>query len=91
MDFIVGLPRTAKGYDSIWDIIDRLTKIAHFLPVKVKYPVITYAELYIAHILSLHGVLKTIVSDRGPLSHPFLRGRAGCIAYVCQDLFPHIC
>jgi hypothetical protein len=66
MDFIVGLPRTAKGYDAIWVIIDRLTKIAHFLPVKVKYPVITYAELYIARILSLHGVPKTIVSDRGP-------------------------
>ena len=54
MDFIVGLPRTAKGYDSIWVIIDRFTKIAHFLLVKVKYPVIAYAELYIAHILSLH-------------------------------------
>jgi hypothetical protein len=66
MDFIVGLPRTAKGFDSIWVIIDRLTKIAHFLPVKVKYPVITYAELYIARILSLHGVPKTIVSDHGP-------------------------
>jgi hypothetical protein len=66
MDFIVGLPRTAKGFDSIWVIIDRLTKIAHFLPVKVKYPVITYAELYIDRILSLHGVPKTIVSDRGP-------------------------
>jgi hypothetical protein len=66
MDFIVGLPRTAKGYDSIWVIIDRLTKITHFLPVKVKYRVIAYAELYIAHILSLHGVPKTIVSDRGP-------------------------
>jgi hypothetical protein len=66
MDFIVGLPRTAKGFDSIWVIIDRLTNIAHFLPVKVKYPVIAYAELYIARILSLHGVPKTIVSDRGP-------------------------
>jgi hypothetical protein len=64
MDFIVGLPRTAKGYDSIWVIIDRLTKIAHFLPVKVKYPIITYAELYIARILILHGVPKIIVSDR---------------------------
>jgi hypothetical protein len=66
MDFIVGLPRTTKGFDSIWVIIDRLTKIAHFLPVKVKYPMITYAELYIACILSLHRVPKTIVSDRGP-------------------------
>jgi hypothetical protein len=66
MDFIVGLPRTAKGYDSIWVIVDRLTKIAHFLPVKTYYLVLTYAELYIACILSLHGISKTIVSDRGP-------------------------
>jgi hypothetical protein len=61
MDFIVGLPKTAKGFDSIWVIIDRLTKTAHFLPVKVKYPVVAYAELYIARILSLLGV-----SDGGP-------------------------
>jgi hypothetical protein len=66
MDFIVGLPKTAKGFDSIWVIIDRLTKIAHFVPVKTKYPVVAYAELYIARILSLHGFPKTIVSDRGP-------------------------
>jgi hypothetical protein len=66
MDFIVGLPKTAKGFDSIWVIIDRLTKTAHLLPIKVKYTVATYAELYIARILSFHGVPKTIVSDRGP-------------------------
>jgi hypothetical protein len=66
MDFIVGLPKTTKGFDSIWVIIDQLAKIAHFLRVKVKYRVITYAKLYIARILSLHGVPKTIVSDRGP-------------------------
>jgi transposase InsO family protein len=66
MDFIVGLPKTAKGFDSIWVIIDRLTTIAHFMPDKTKYPVVAYAELYIAHILSLHGIPKTIVLDRGP-------------------------
>jgi hypothetical protein len=66
MDFIVGLPRTAKGFDSIWVIIDRLTEIAHFLPVKTYYPGITYAQMYIARILSFHGIPKTIVSDRGP-------------------------
>jgi hypothetical protein len=43
MDFIVGLPRTEKGFDSIWVIIDRLTKIAHFLPVKADHPVAVYA------------------------------------------------
>jgi hypothetical protein len=66
MDFIVGLPRTAKGFDSVWVIIDRLTKTTHFLPVKTYYPVITYAQIYVARILSLHGVPKTIVSKRGP-------------------------
>jgi transposase InsO family protein len=66
MYFIVGLPRTTKGYDSIWVIVGRLTKIAHFLPVKTYYPVLAYAELYIARILSLHGVPKTVMSDRGP-------------------------
>ena len=45
MDFIVGLSRTAKGYDSIWVIVDRLTKIAHFLPVKTYYPILTYVEI----------------------------------------------
>jgi hypothetical protein len=44
MDFIVGLPRTRKGYDSIWVIVDRLTKIAHFLPVKTDHPVTVYAN-----------------------------------------------
>jgi hypothetical protein len=66
MDFIVGLPKTSIGFYSIWVIVDRLTKTAHFLPVKTCYPVITYAQLYVARILSLHGVPKMIVSDRGP-------------------------
>jgi len=65
MDFIVGLPKTSKGYDSIWVIVDRLTKSAHFLPVKTRYASHQYAELYIARIVSLHGVPKTIISDRG--------------------------
>jgi hypothetical protein len=66
MDFIEGLPKTAKGFESIWVIIDWLTKTTHFLPVKVKYSVVTYTEHYIARILSSHGVPKMIVSDRGP-------------------------
>src|SRR4029079_6426166 len=65
MDFIVGLPPTSKGYDSIWVIIDRLTKSAHFLPVKTRYSSHQYAEVYMARIVSLHGVHKTIISDRG--------------------------
>jgi hypothetical protein len=65
MDFIVGLPKTSKGFDSIWVIIDRLTKLAHFLPVKTDHSALSCAKLYIACILSLHGVPKTIIFDRG--------------------------
>ena len=65
MDFIVGLPKTLKGYDSIWVIVDCLTKSAHFLPMKNIYRAQHYAELYISRILSLHGVPRTIISDRG--------------------------
>ena len=65
MDFVVGLPRTTKGYNSIWVIVDRLTKSAHFLPVNSKYSARQYAELYLDRIVTLHGVSLTIISDRG--------------------------
>jgi hypothetical protein len=65
MDFIVGLPRTQGGYNSIWVIVDRLTKVAHFIPVKTTYSGDKLAELYMSRIVCLHGVPKKIVSDRG--------------------------
>jgi transposase InsO family protein len=65
MDFIVGLPLTARKKDSIWVIVDRLTKTAHFIAVHTTYSVQDYAELYIDQIVHLHGIPKTIVSDRG--------------------------
>jgi transposase InsO family protein len=65
MDFIVGLPRTQSGYDSIWVIVDQLTKVAHFILVKTTYSGSHLAELYMARIVCLHGVPKKIVSDRG--------------------------
>jgi hypothetical protein len=65
MDFIVGLPKTQNGYDSIWVIVDRLPKVAHFIPVKTTYKGSKLAELYIERIVCLHGVPKKIVSDRG--------------------------
>ena len=52
MDFIVGLPKTSKGYDSIWVIVDRLTKTAHFLPVKTTHTTKQYAQLYLDRIVS---------------------------------------
>jgi hypothetical protein len=65
MDLIIGLPTTQKGNDSIWIIIDCFTKSAHFLPVLTRYRPPQYVDLYIKVIVRLHGVPKTIVSDRG--------------------------
>jgi hypothetical protein len=65
MHFIVGLPHTQAGYDLICVIVDRLTKVAHFIPVKTTYSGAKLAELYMSRIVCLHGVLKKIVSDRG--------------------------
>jgi hypothetical protein len=67
MDFIVSLPHTSHGYNSIWDIVDRLTKSAHFIPVSTTYRVRQYAELYPSHIVHYHGILKTIISGSGSI------------------------
>ncbi|XP_058088878.1 uncharacterized protein LOC131235633 [Magnolia sinica] len=64
MDFIAGLPKTRKGYDSIWVIVDRLTKSAHFLPIKTSSSADDLAKLYSKEIVRLHGVPLEIVSDR---------------------------
>ena len=65
MDFIMGLPYTSKGYDSIWVIMDRLTKSAHFLLVDTRYIAKKYAQIYFDRVVTLHGVPLTIISDRG--------------------------
>jgi hypothetical protein len=64
MDFIVGLLRTQSGYDFIWVIVDRLTKVAHFIPLKITYFGPQLADLYMSRIVCLHRVPKKIVSDR---------------------------
>uniref|UniRef100_A0A6N2LYN7 Reverse transcriptase n=1 Tax=Salix viminalis TaxID=40686 RepID=A0A6N2LYN7_SALVM len=66
MDFAMGLPRSEKGSDAIWVIVDRLTKSAHFLPVKTTYNLNQLAQLYIDEIVRLHGIPISIVSDRDP-------------------------
>jgi hypothetical protein len=65
MDFVVGLPTTSQHHDSIWVIVDRLTKSAHFIPVHTTYKAKKYAEIYLERVVCLHGIPKTIVSDRG--------------------------
>jgi hypothetical protein len=65
MDFIVGLPMTAHKFDSIWVIMNRFSKSAHFILVHTGYDARRYVEIYIAHVLYLHGVSKTIIFNRG--------------------------
>ena len=64
MDFVVGLPRSPKGKDAIWVVIDRLTKVAHFIPMKTTNSASDLVPLYIKEVVRLHGVPKSIVSDR---------------------------
>ncbi|XP_019231968.1 PREDICTED: uncharacterized protein LOC109212750 [Nicotiana attenuata] len=59
------LPRTQRRFDSIWVVVDKLTKSAHFLPVKTTHSAEDYARLYIKEIIRLHGVPISIISDRG--------------------------
>ncbi|GAU51265.1 hypothetical protein TSUD_412520 [Trifolium subterraneum] len=66
MDFVTSLPRNQKGEDSIWVIVDRLTKSAHFIAVKSTYKASRYAEIFLEEIVKLHGVPLSIVSDRDP-------------------------
>jgi hypothetical protein len=67
MDLIVGLPRTSRGYNSIWVIVDRLMKSTHLIPISTTYRVRQYAELYMSHIIRYHGIPKTIIFDRGSI------------------------
>ena len=64
MDFIEGLPKTQSGNDAIWVIVDRLSKIAHFLAIKKNFSAERLAKVYYKEIVRLHGVPKSIVSDR---------------------------
>ncbi|KAJ0534400.1 putative nucleotidyltransferase, Ribonuclease H [Helianthus annuus] len=64
MDFITKLPRTPRGHNTIWVIVDRLTKSAHFLPIREKDNTSKLAEIYMREIVTRHGVPLSIISDR---------------------------
>ncbi|KAG8503295.1 hypothetical protein CXB51_001262 [Gossypium anomalum] len=66
MDFVSGLPLTPTKKDSVWVIVDRLTKSAHFIPLCTNYSLQKLAKLYVAEIVRLHGVPVLIISDRDP-------------------------
>ena len=66
IDFVSGLPPTLRKHDAIWVIVDRLTKTAHFLPVRMTYSLQRLAQLYVDEIVRLHSVPTSIVLDRDP-------------------------
>jgi hypothetical protein len=82
--FYCGFTFDCHKFDSIWVIVDRLTKSAHFIPINTTYKVQKYAEIYIAQVLCLHGVLKTIISDRGVA---VFRSLLGAAAHISWDSF----
>ena len=66
MDFVSSFPLTQRKHDSIWVIVDRLTKSAHFLPIQLDYSMDQLAEQYVSEIVRLHGIPLSIVTDRDP-------------------------
>ena len=66
MDFLVGLLVTGRKHDAVWVVVDRLTKSAHFIPVRTDYSLDKLAELYIKGIVRLHGIPMSIILDRDP-------------------------
>ena len=66
MDFITGFPMTWRQHDSILVVVDKLKKVAHFIPVNFTYNTDAIAKIFMKEIFKLHGFLKEIVSDRDP-------------------------
>ncbi|GJU43000.1 putative reverse transcriptase domain-containing protein [Tanacetum coccineum] len=66
MDFVTKLPRTQSGNDTIWVIVDRLTKSAHFLPMRETDPMDKLARLYLKEVVTRHGIPVSIICDRDP-------------------------
>ena len=63
MDFITKLPRTTRGVDSIWVIMDQLTKSAHFIPIQESISAEKLADIYVREVVARHGVPISVVSD----------------------------
>ncbi|GJZ92106.1 putative reverse transcriptase domain-containing protein [Tanacetum coccineum] len=66
MDFVTKLPKLSQGYDTIWVIVDRLTKCAIFVPMRETYPMEKLARMYLKEVVTRHGIPVSIICDRDP-------------------------
>ena len=66
MDFVIGLPTTFRKHDAIWVIVDRLTKSAHFIPIRTDFSLAKLSKLYIKEVVKLYGIPLSIMSNRDP-------------------------
>jgi hypothetical protein len=75
MDFITKFPRTRKQHDSIMVVVDKLTKVVHFIPMNITHKENNVVDIYMREVALLHGIPKTIVFDRDPkLTSKFWKG-----------------
>src|SRR5919202_5139029 len=80
MGFITKLPKTSSGYDTIWVIVDRLTKSARFIAIKETVPVEKLARIYVNEVVTRHGVPLSIISDRdGRFTSRFWKSLQECL------------
>ncbi|GJS84643.1 putative reverse transcriptase domain-containing protein [Tanacetum coccineum] len=73
MDFVTKLPRSSQGYDTIWVIVDRLTKSAIFLPIRETDPLEKLAKMYLKEVVARHGIPVSIICDRDPSYHASIK------------------
>ncbi|GJS85599.1 putative reverse transcriptase domain-containing protein [Tanacetum coccineum] len=73
MDFVMKLPKSSQGYDTIWVIVDRLTKSAIFVPMRETDPLEKLARLYLKEVVARHGILVSIICDHDPSYHASIK------------------
>nr|GFB04472.1 putative reverse transcriptase domain-containing protein [Tanacetum cinerariifolium] len=85
MDFVTKLPKSSQGYDTIWVIVDRLTKSAIFTPIRETDPMDKLARIYLKEVVTRHGIPVSIISDRDPRFHLIFGALYGrkCRSPVC--------
>nr|GFB64158.1 putative reverse transcriptase domain-containing protein [Tanacetum cinerariifolium] len=66
MNFVTKLPKSSQGYDTIWMIVDRLTKSEIFIPIREMDPMDKLARIYLKEVVTRHGIPVSIISDRDP-------------------------